>query len=161
MDAEMTSYYVLTIVATASDQTAFTRLVVHIEDVNDNAPIVSVSTFNTGALSSTSDTARIVDGSAAGTFVAYVGVTDVDSSPDSINCSISGGDGSGGFRLRRLDDVGDFEMVTSLVFERLHDPVYEIRVECQDENHLTGISNAVQVGLIGVLQYIEDCLLND
>jgi protocadherin delta 1 len=51
---------------------AFTRVVVHVEDVNDNVPVVTVHTL-TGH-----SEAAVWENSAPGTFVTHLAVTDAD-----------------------------------------------------------------------------------
>ncbi|ELU15547.1 hypothetical protein CAPTEDRAFT_96860, partial [Capitella teleta] len=63
-----------------------TTVVVHVQDINDNAPQITVNTLT----SSAADQAEIAEGSPLGTFVAHVSVKDEDDGANGmVNCSIT------------------------------------------------------------------------
>jgi len=100
IDYEQTSVFHLVVVArdrgpdaVASEAT----VVVHVQDVNDNDPVIVASTLQHGAGRVIADgrspaIADVVEDSSAGMFVAHVSVTDADSGKNGqVNCTMIGG----------------------------------------------------------------------
>jgi len=109
LDHETQSTYVLYIVAVDSDpadpKSAQTSVVVHIDDVNDNAPTIRINTpANSGR------GPEIVNGSDVGSFIAHVTVEDRDSGPNGrFHCHITSN--ARMFDLRQLYTT-EFKVVT-------------------------------------------------
>lgn len=129
VDAEMTSGCLLTVVAVdrrrSGSLPAYARVVIHIRNVNDNPPRLSINTLSPSIGGVTRG--DIADGAPIGAFVAYVGVSDADSASSAIQCTVN----STLFNLERLD-AGDYQLTSAVVFERRHDPVYPVTITCRD-----------------------------
>jgi len=114
IDHESTAVYHLVVVAKDRGPDAVaaeTTVVVHVQDVNDNSPVVVASTLQHGgtpggggASNVAPAVAQIVEDAPAGMFVAHVSVTDVDSGRNGrVNCTMVGGGTA--FRLLRKYDT--------------------------------------------------------
>lgn len=102
---------------------------VYVTDVNDNAPIVSVSPL------SSSGKPEVVENAAAGAFVAHVSVSDPDTGPGGEwDCSLGG---DPGFRLESIPDSAtpprnEFKLVTSTPFDREAADTRDVILSCAD-----------------------------
>lgn len=111
---------------------------VHVTDVNDNAPIVSVSPL------SSSGKPEVAENAAAGAFVAHVSVSDPDTGPGGEwDCSLTG---DPGFLLESIPDVAasaaaaasatpprnEFKLVTSTPFDREAADTRDVILSCAD-----------------------------
>ena len=104
IDYEQTSIFHLIVVARDRGPDAVaaeTTVVVRVDDVNDNSPLVVASTLQHGAAPGPGGlvtgaggpaVAAVVENSPAGMFVAHVSVTDADSGKNGrVNCTLAGG----------------------------------------------------------------------
>ena len=89
--------------------TAMTTIVILVDDVNDNAPQITIN------LLTTSQQAEVLENAATGLFVAHATVKDADSgSGGDVTCSL--GDQSN-FRLESLFS-NEFKITTGQIFDR-------------------------------------------
>jgi hypothetical protein len=115
-----------------SPGSATVPVVIHVIDLNDNAPTVSIDT-----LSSTPGAAEIAENSPISSFVAHLSVADRDSGNNGrFTCSLDGGnqnDGSSSFRLTPMfGSTEEFQIVTGAEFDRERRDRYEVTVVCRD-----------------------------
>jgi len=123
IDYEQTSVFHLVVVArdrgpdaVASEAT----VVVRVQDVNDNDPVIVASTLQHGAGAGTSRViadggnpavADVVEDSSAGMFVAHVSVSDADSGKNGqVNCTMIGGGTA--FRLIQKYDT-EYQVIST------------------------------------------------
>ena len=131
---------------------------VFIEDVNDNAPEISIDT-----LSSHLGVAEVLESLAGGTFVAHVSVTDKDSDDNGeFECHLKH-DGEEflemeSFALKVLLD-SEFQIVTTRPLDREERPSYKLQIECKDMPTTPG--NNVMVGRTSVIVNVGDVNDND
>ena len=82
---------------------------VYVMDINDNAPVITFSTFSDSVVG------EVIENSLPGTVVAYAFVTDRDSEVNSqVTCSIN----NNLFKIGVLDSADQFQIVTELGFDR-------------------------------------------
>lgn len=123
IDFEQTSVFHLVVVARDRGPDAVaseTTVVVHVQDVNDNSPVVVASTLQHGGAGIASGlttgggspaVADVVEDSPAGMFVAHVSVSDADSGQNGlINCTLVGGGTA--FRLIQKYDT-EYQVITT------------------------------------------------
>jgi len=121
IDYEQTSVFHLVVVARDRGPDAVaseTTVVVHVEDVNDNSPLVVASTLQHGgggiAAGGSLAIADVVEDSPAGMFVAHVTVTDADSGQNGrVNCTMTGG--ATAFRLIKKYDT-EYQVISTGLF---------------------------------------------
>jgi len=132
VDYEQTAVFHLVVVARDRGPDAVaseTTVVVHVDDVNDNSPVVVASTLQHGGGTATSPglvagagspaVADVVEDSAGGVFVAHVSVTDADSGVNGrVNCSLAGG----GTAFRLVQNYDTEYQVTQLPVKHLYSP---------------------------------------
>jgi len=118
IDYEQTSVFHLVVVArdrgpdaVASEAT----VVVHVQDVNDNSPVVVASTLQHGAgvvaAGGSPAVADVVEDAPGGMFVAHVSVTDADSGKNGhVNCTMIGGGTA--FRLIQKYDT-EYQVIST------------------------------------------------
>lgn len=137
LDYEERNVYVLTIEAKDSGSTEKTskcRVVVKVEDVNDNAPRISISTLS----SPTANVGEVMENSPMGTFVAHLNVDDRDSGINGqVQCVVS----HPAFQLQAMY-TGEFILVTSEVFDREAKASYVVAVGCLDQGYPSNIASA-------------------
>jgi Cadherin domain len=135
LDREVESQYVLTIasvVHAGNQDPAFTKVWIHVDDVNDNEPLMSSQSYK----------AHINKSSEAGQEIIIVRATDADG--DEIEYNLIGGDGYFGinknngsvFLLRPGYDMSD--------------EVYEMKVYATDSGEVPSRSSSLQVFVNGV-----------
>lgn len=104
----------------------FAKVTVHVTDVNDNPPRITVNVLTS------SGRAEVAENADRGAFVAHVAVKDDDvvASGGQVDCSIAGG----GRDLFRLEPLFQFEykMVTAVTFDREDRDVHSVRITCSD-----------------------------
>ncbi|KAK2169179.1 hypothetical protein LSH36_12g30009 [Paralvinella palmiformis] len=127
IDYELSHVYHLSIVAQDRGPDSIpgdTIVVVHVTDVNDNAPSISINT-----LSQRQDSwAEVYENSPVDTFVAHVTVEDRDSGPNGkFNCSLN----NAHFKLQYLYD-SEYKILTRALLDREEQEVYKISVTCKD-----------------------------
>lgn len=137
VDHEVRSVYRLTVKArdrgTPPSEQATVSLTVHVVDLNDNAPTISVDT-----LSSTPGVAEIAEGSPVGSFVAHLSVFDADIGNNGrFTCDLRDDDSAAqrpGFALRPMigGDDGEFQITTSVELDHEEQVLHELTVVCSD-----------------------------
>ena len=126
LDYEQASVHHLVVEATdaAIGQPVVASVTVHVLDVNDNAPLITVSVF------SEMDVAEVKENSPPGAVVAYAFITDRDSGANSqVTCNID----NSLFRLEALEGQDQFQIVTQVELDR-EGPldVHQLTVTCSD-----------------------------
>lgn len=114
---------------------AFARVTVHVLDVNDNSPVISVNVLTS------SGRAEVQENSDRGSFVAHVAVKDVDAGGGSgggVGCQLI--DGRDLFRLEPLF-AAEYKIVTAVTFDREQRESYSVLVTCSD-NGLPPLSSS-------------------
>ena len=125
LDFEANDIYLLSI--TAQDKgpdslPAQTNVVVHIVDINDNAPQITVNT-----LTSTGD-AHVTENTQPGAFVAHISVEDGDHGDNGvIGCNLD----DNNFLLQKLYN-NEFKIITATMFDRERQPYFDLRIHCYD-----------------------------
>lgn len=117
---------------------SYAVLTVHVTDVNDNAPRISVNPLTH------SGQPEVRENSGPGTFAAHVSVKDPDTgSGGEWNCSLAG---FPGFRLERIPEVNqnEFKLVTSVVFDRELEQLYHVTLTCADRG-LPALTSSAEV----------------
>ena len=138
VDHEARAVYRLTVKArdrgTPPSEPATVSLTVHVVDLNDNAPTISVDT-----LSSTPGVAEIAEGSAVGSFVAHVSVFDEDAGSNGrFTCSLREDDDVDGQRPRfsLAPMIGgadsEFQIRTTVELDHEEQVLHELTVVCSD-----------------------------
>jgi len=125
IDYEQTSVYHLVVVARDRGPDAVateTTVVVHVQDENDNSPVVLASTLQHGSAGTAGGVitgggspavADVVEDSPAGMFVAHVSVIDADSGQNGrVNCTMVGGGTA--FRLVQKYDT-EYQVIIIIV----------------------------------------------
>lgn len=124
-DYELIHVYHLVIVARDLGPDAVhstVSLTIHVEDINDNPPEISIDT-----LSATPGAADIDEELPAGAFVALVSVTDRDSGPNGqFNCSLNNPQ----FILKTYGS--EFHIVTAAILDRELQATYDLALVCTD-----------------------------
>ena len=141
LDREVQSRYSLTV--TASDEgspplSAFTRLIVRVLDVNDNAPRVVVSS------ASPDKQLRVEENSEPRTFIAYVSATDDDlGSAGTVDCYVAGSQ----FRLEPLygGAESEYKLLTATSFDRELESTVPVTLTCSDRGHPGSRSVAIEL----------------
>ena len=130
IDYEQTSVYHLVVVARDRGPDAVaseTTVIVHVQDVNDNSPVVLASTLQHGSAGTAGGgvitaggspaVADVLEDSPAGMFVAHVSVTDADSGQNGrVNCTMVGGGTA--FRLIQKYDT-EYQVIYVISFKHL------------------------------------------
>ena len=125
LDYEERELYVLTV--EAHDQgpgtlSAQTNVIVHIQDVNDKPPQVSVNTLTE------SGTPEVMEGAPANTFVAHLVVVDNDKGDGgTFRCEIRTDD----FEIKKIA-VDQYNIYSLKVFDREETPSFEFPIVCKD-----------------------------
>jgi len=117
-----------------------TRLI-HVEDVNDNPPTISVNTLTADGM------AEVPENSTPGTFVAYVAVGDADSGVNGdFRCAVAATTGNEQFTLRQQTFAdSEYQLVTSELaeFDRERQDRHDVTITCVDGGSPALTSNAV------------------
>jgi len=137
VDHEQTGVYRLTVKAsdrgTPPSDPVSVLLTVHLVDLNDNAPTISVDT-----LSSTPGVAEIAEGSAVGSFVAHLSVFDEDSGSNGrFTCELREEDTAEQrprFALTPMigGSDGEFQISTAAELDHEQQALHELTVVCSD-----------------------------
>jgi len=135
VDHEEHSVYRLTVKArdrgSPPSEPASVSLTVHVVDLNDNAPTISVDT-----LSSIRGVAEIAEGSAVGSFVAHLSVFDEDSGSNGrFTCDLrEEGTVRPRFALSPMigGSDGEFQITTTVELDHEQQTFHELTVVCSD-----------------------------
>ena len=104
-------------------------VVVRIDDLNDNAPSVTIRTLHG------SSATELPESSPVGSFVAHVSVFDRDSAASGhVNCSVNH---AGVFALEQKYAT-EFQLVTAVALDRERTAHYALKVRCQDGGGVSG-----------------------
>lgn len=127
LDYESAKFYHLTVVAQdqgADSVQAHCKVKIVVSDVNDNAPVISVSPLQEDG------TLIVEEHSEPNTFVAHVSVADKDSGNNGrTSCSLRP---VGSFALERLYDT-EYKIVSVAMLDREQQETYELTIECSDQ----------------------------
>jgi len=144
LDHEQSSVHLLSV--TAVDRgpdpvPVHVTVVIHVEDVNDNPPTISVNTLTGDGM------AEVAENSSPGTFVAYVAVSDDDSGVNGdFRCAVAAMTGNDMFTLRQQTFAdSEFQLVTSEAaeFDREQKDRHDVTITCVDGGSPALTSNAV------------------
>ena len=125
VDYEKGSVYYLTV--TAHDRgpnslPAYAKVVVHVIDVNDHSPEITINALTSSGL------AEVSEGAAVGTFVAHVSVVDLDGGVSGeVSCSMN----SRNFELQQLYQT-EYKITTTNMFDREKQSEYHLNIACHD-----------------------------
>jgi protocadherin delta 1 len=115
----------------------FAKIVVHVRDVNDNAPQIVVSTLTDSGY------AEVAENAPSGTLVAYITVSDADLGPSGeLQCSLD----NNNFELQQIaGSSGDYKMISAVAFDREIQDTYVVGVTCHDggQPRMTSAKNVV------------------
>ena len=126
LDYEQGDIYLLSV--TANDRgpdslPAHTTVVVRVEDINDNAPTITVNTLTANG------DAHVSENAPPGTFVAHISVADADSGPNGkFSCAVD----NGNFQLQKLYQT-EYKIVTAHSFDRELHPYFDLTLQCTDK----------------------------
>ena len=114
-------------------------VIVQVQDVNDNAPQITVNTF----VAAGTDSAEISEDADLGTFVAHITVVDPDSGVNgNFKCHLNDNQ----FELQELFD-GEYKIATTAKLDREEIPEYNLAITCQD----LGTESQVSIKHLSVL----------
>lgn len=128
LDHEKATVYHL--VVTAQDRgpdsiATESTVIILIEDLNDNSPVVTTNTLGAGH---GPGAAAVVEDSPVGSFVAQVRVSDPDSGANGlVNCTLNGD----AFTLVQKYAT-EYQVVTAVTLDRERVPLYSVTLSCQD-----------------------------
>ena len=133
-----------------------------VTDVNDNRPVVVVSSIN-GV--NTTD-ASVRENASEGTFVAHVVATDLDEGLNGkVTCVLTPNKNASfvqmasaveveGFKLVQKRRIGEYQMVTTKVLDREEQEWFEVHLRCYDHGHQQ-LSTYVAVQVSGVAKLFQ------
>lgn len=99
-------------------------VIVRVQDVNDNAPQITVNTLTQAG----TETAEVIENADPDTFVAHLTVTDPDNGRNGqFNCSLN----DDSFRLQQFFN-NEYKIVTRMKLDREQHDRYNLSVLCQD-----------------------------
>lgn len=154
VDYERTPVYHLIVSAVDRGQDPVpseTTVIVRVEDVNDNAPRITVNTL----VASGTNVSDVLEDAPVATFVGHVIVTDPDKGPNGqFNCSSSNGQN---FRLQHFFN-GEYHVMTATSLDYERKRRYVIVVSCSDNGTPPLASTAdVTVNVIDVNDNTPRC----
>ena len=104
--------------------TAIAKVIVHVRDLNDHAPQITLNTNGDNR-----DSVEISENESAGTFVAHITVRDVDGGENGrFNCSLTD---TQNFQLQKVYKT-EYKIITKVVFDRETKREYEPSLNCHD-----------------------------
>jgi len=131
LGADYDDVYELVVVAFdhgAEPQTATTRVVVHIDDVNGHPPSISINALDAGGNDEGRRTAEVLENQPPGTFVAYMSAEDADRGVNGeVDCSVA----SANFTLERVH-TRLYKLSTAARFDREEADRYVAVIRCTD-----------------------------
>ncbi len=126
LDYETATLYQLIVRAQdlgADSQPSHCTVILHIQDVNDNSPQITVNTLTASGI------AQISEASEPGTFVAHISAVDHDAGPSGdLTCAL---DDENLFRLEHLYKT-QYKMITRAKLDREVQSEYELKLSCYD-----------------------------
>lgn len=150
VDRETSFVHLLSVTATdhgADPLSAHATVVVHVDDVNDNAPSISVNTLTVDGQ------AEVAENAPPGTFVAYASVLDADAGDNGhFRCGVMtqpsshgiGSSESSRFALRQQSFAAtEYQLVTTATFDREQRDRYDVTITCADHGSPSLTSSAL------------------
>ena len=135
IDYEVSSIYHLSVSAYDRGPDSLpgdTTVIVRVQDINDNAPQITVNTL----AATGTDTASIEEDADLDTFVAYITVVDPDAGNNGqFRCSLN----DNHFSLKRIGQ-GEYKVVTKAFLDRETRSDYNLAVMCDDEGRETQVA---------------------
>lgn len=126
LDYETSSVHLLSVIANdrgPDSLPAHASVIVRVDDVNDNAPQISLRTLTADGQ------AEVMENSPVGTFVAYVSVTDRDQGENGkVSCSINND-----YFSQSRSQSSDFQIVTMVPLDREDCDSYQMTISCSDQ----------------------------
>ncbi|XP_076858052.1 si:ch211-199f5.1 [Brachyhypopomus gauderio] len=102
------------------------KIIIHVRDVNDNRPEVSITPITSGA----HGVAHVSEATSRDSLVALISTTDSDTGANGqVTCSLHGGHGD--FKLRRAYE-GSYTIVTNAALDRENIPEYNLSIVAED-----------------------------
>jgi len=129
IDRETASLYQLVVIAYDHGPdmlSAETTVAIHVDDVNDNSPTVTIHT-----LDSASSVSQVSEDSPIGSFVAYMSASDPDAGANGrVDCALSGSDAATFSLVQKYPS--EYQIVTAATLDRERTPEYTLMVKCWD-----------------------------
>ena len=129
IDRETASLYQLVVIAYdhgPDTLSAETTVVIHVDDVNDNSPTVTIHT-----LDSMTAVSQVSEDSPVGSFVAYMSASDPDAGDNGrVDCALSGSDAATFSLVQKYPS--EYQIVTATTLDREQTPEYRLSVKCWD-----------------------------
>ena len=129
IDRETASLYQLVVVAYdhgPDTLSAETTVAIHVDDINDNSPTVTIHTLDSAAAVS-----QMSEDSPVGSFVAYMSATDPDAGANGrVECALRGAD-SATFSLEQKYP-SEYQIQTAAALDRERTAEYTVTVKCWD-----------------------------
>lgn len=126
LDYETATVHLLSVIANdrgPDSLPAHASVIVRVDDVNDNAPQISLRTLTADGQ------AEVMENSPVGTFVAYVSVTDRDQGDNGrVSCSINND-----YFSQSRSQSSDFQIVTMIPLDREDCDTYQMAISCYDQ----------------------------
>lgn len=107
----------------AQPESSSTLVVVKVQNVNDNSPVISVL-----FLSETGD-ALVSEAAGIGDYVARISVSDPDDQSETVSVQLEGGDGK--FALKQTDDFL-YALCVSAPLDREQKDLYQLQIQASD-----------------------------
>ncbi|XP_019718122.1 protocadherin-16 [Hippocampus comes] len=107
----------------AQPESSSTLVVVKVQNVNDNSPVISVLFLSETGDTLVSEAARIGD------YVARISVSDPDDQSETVSVQLEGGDGK--FALKQTDDFL-YALCISAPLDREQKDLYQLRIQASD-----------------------------
>ncbi|ESN99145.1 hypothetical protein HELRODRAFT_162640 [Helobdella robusta] len=126
LDYETETYYTFYVFATVLSKSATSSKVavsIVVNDLNDNAPHISISNINKNAKAS------INENSPVGTFISFISVTDKDSGDNKQTGCIAQ---SSHFKLESVSEE-EYTLLSAEIFDREKISNYEVGIYCEDK----------------------------
>jgi len=125
IDFETRRIHELTVVAEdrgPSPLPTFARVIIYVQDVNDNPPVIVVNTLTQDG----GGHAAVLENAPPGTFVSHLAVSDADAGRNAeVACTVD----SPLFSLDAIFDA-EFKLVTKVVLDREEQEQYEVAQRC-------------------------------
>jgi len=129
IDRETASLYQLVIIAYdhgPDTLSAESTVAIHVDDVNDNSPTVTIHT-----LDSASSVSQMSEDSPVGSFVAYMSAADPDAGANGrVDCALGGVDAATFSLVQKYPS--EYQIVTAAALDRERNPEYTLTVKCWD-----------------------------
>lgn len=129
IDRETASLYQLVIIAYDHGPdmlSAETTVAIHVDDVNDNSPTVTIHTLDSAA-----SVSQVSEDSPVGSFIAYMSATDPDAGANGrVDCALSGADSATFSLVQKYPS--EYQIMTAAALDRERTAEYTLTVKCWD-----------------------------